>query len=122
MRLIDERTRDGSRHFARFPQAAAWATIGEHALLLPEAEMLNFVGDGQAPAWFDFRFRRHRFLIRARDGLFRLYVRDPQCPDLILYQVGYHFERLLGEASGENRPLRHPVLEDRRRVVPRPFG
>ena len=98
MRLIDERTPDGSRHFACLPQAATWAAVCDHVLLLPDAEMINFVGEGLAQAWLDFRFRRHRFLINARDGRFRLFVRDPQCPDLILYQVGYHFERLLGEA------------------------
>ncbi len=83
--------------------------------------MLNFVGEEFAKAWLDFRFRRHRFLIHARDGLFRLFVRDPQCPDLILYQVGCHFERLLGEAgNGDNRPS-HPIVEDARPAASQPI-
>ena len=98
MRLIDQRTRDGSRHFAYLPQGASWGTLYDYVLLLPGAEMINFVGEGPAKAWLDFRFRRHRFLIDARDGRFRLFVRDPQCLDLILYQVGCHFQRLLGRA------------------------
>jgi hypothetical protein len=108
MRLIDERTGDGSRHFASLPQTATWGTVCDYVLLLPGAEMVNFVADGPAKAWLDFRFRRHRFLINARHGFFRLYVCDPQCPDLILYQVGYHLERLLVEASdSEARPDVH---------------
>ena len=101
MRLIDQRTRDGSRHFASLPQAASWGALCDHVLLLSGAEMINLVAEGPAKAWLDFRFRRHRFLIDARDGRFRLFVRDPQCLDLILYQVGYHFERLLGKRSNE---------------------
>lgn len=99
MILIDERTRDGSRHFTSLPQTATWEDAHDHVLLLSGAEMLNFVVDEFARAWFDFCFRRHRFLVHARDGLFRLFVRDPQCPDLILYQVGSHFEQLLREAE-----------------------
>jgi hypothetical protein len=107
MRLVDQRTRDGSRHFARFPQAATWGAICDHVMLLPGAEMVNFVAEWPARAWLDFRFRRHRFLINARDGLFHLFVRDPQCPDLILYQVGYHFERLLGQPAHDRKSRAH---------------
>lgn len=99
MMLIDARTRDGSRHFTSLPQAAAWEDIHDHAMLLAGAEMLNCVVGELARAWIDFSFRRHRFRIHARDGLYRLFVRDPQCPDLILYQVGAHFEQLLCKAK-----------------------
>ena len=105
MRLIDKRTRDGSRRFARLPWAAAWADVRDHALLLPNAEIVNFVDLGYAQPWLDFHFRRHRFLIRVRNGLLRLSVRDPQCPDLILYEVGHHFERLLGKPGADKKPL-----------------
>jgi hypothetical protein len=102
MRLIDQRTRDGSRHFACLPQAVSWGTLCDCVLLLPDAEMINFVAEGPAKAWLDFRFRRHRFLIDARDGRFRLFVRDPQCLDLILYQVGSHLQRLLEERTDDS--------------------
>jgi hypothetical protein len=97
MRLIDERTPDGSRHFACLPRTTTWRRICDHALLLPEAELINVVADGVAAAWLDFHFRGHRFLIQSHERRFRLFVRDPQCADLILYQVGCHFERLLGD-------------------------
>jgi hypothetical protein len=98
MKLIDLRTADGSRHFARFRQAAPWAAVREHALLLPNAVLINCVGNEMAHAWLDFHFRRHRFLISAQEGYFHLFVRDPQCSDLLLFQVGCHFEQLLAEA------------------------
>jgi hypothetical protein len=102
MKLIDERTPDGSRHFARFPHAVSWKNMCEHVLRLQGSEMLNFVGNGLANVWLDFHFRQHRFLIDVDDGHFRLFVRDPQCPDLILCQVGYHFEQLFdGEKPDE---------------------
>jgi hypothetical protein len=46
-------------------------------------------------AWVDFRFRGHRFLMNIHDGHYCLFVRNPQCSDLVLYQVGCHFEKLL---------------------------
>lgn len=94
MRLIDERTQDGSRHFACFPQETTWDEVCSHAALLPDAEIVNSVSGDHAPAWLDFRFREHRFLIKTRDGQLHLLVYDPQCCDLILYEVGRHFERL----------------------------
>jgi hypothetical protein len=113
MRIIDERTQDGSRHFARLPQAANWTAICQHTLLLPGAEMVNFVGDGLATAWLDFGFRQHQFRIKMQDGQFRLFVRDPQCPDLTLCQVGYHFERLLGKTDhSEEKPPRPHIATD----------
>ena len=95
MKLIDERTSDGSRHFSRLPRAVAWEAVRDHALLLPGAEMVNFVENELAEAWLDFSFRGRRFLIRSRDEHIHLFVDDPQRSDLILYQVGRHFERLL---------------------------
>lgn len=95
MQLIDQRTLDGSRHFAYLPQAVTWATIRDHTLRLPDAKIVKFVEEGLATAWLDFRFCRHRFLIDARNGRFRLFVRNPLCPDLILYRMGQHFEQLL---------------------------
>jgi hypothetical protein len=107
MRLVDERTPDGSRHFACLPQTAAWASVCDYAMALPSAKLVNFVNDAHAGAWLDFCFRQHRFLISAHEGRLRLFVRDPQCPDLILYQVGCHFSQLLEEADdGDGLP--HP--------------
>jgi hypothetical protein len=104
MKLLDERTCDGSRHFASLPQRISWGTLCDHVLLLPEAEMINFVADGPAQAWLDFYYRRHRFAVRACSKWFRLYVRDPQCPDLILFEVGCHFERLMDEPGTRQVP------------------
>ena len=95
MMLIDERTPDGSRHFARWPATATWREIRNHILSLPNAKTVNVIGEEIAAGWIDFTFRGHRFVIHHQDGNTRLIVRDPQCSDLILYQVGRHFERLL---------------------------
>jgi hypothetical protein len=102
MKLIDERTRDGSRHFASLSHAVSWGSVCDHVSLLPGAEMVSLFADGPGRAWLDFRFHRHRFSIKSRDGHFRLFVADPQCPDLILYQVGCHFERLLEKACTDD--------------------
>ena len=101
MKLIDERTPDGSRHFAKLPKIAPWEVVRDHVLLLGSARVVNYVDDDLAQPWLDFTFRGHRFLIHCHENQFRLYVRDPQCSDLILYEVGLHFERLLGDRLDE---------------------
>jgi hypothetical protein len=95
MRLLDERTADGSRHFAQFSRAVAWNRIRDHAMLLGGAKIVNSIDGEIAAPWLDFLFRGHRFLIRGHGDQLRLSVYDPQCPDLLLFEVGVHFERLL---------------------------
>ena len=101
MKLIDERTPDGSRHFARLPKIASWETVRDYVLLLGSARVVNYVGEWPGQPWLDFTFRGHRFLIHCHENQLRLCVRDPQCSDLILYEVGLHFSRLLGETRDE---------------------
>ena len=96
MKLIDERTYDGSRHFARLPQVIAINAVRDHALLLENAKVVNYVDEEVAKPWFDFTFRGHRFVVHCGGDQFLLFVRDPQCPDLTLFEVGRHFECLLG--------------------------
>ncbi len=95
MKLIDERTPDGSRRFSYLPWVADWQSVRDHVLRLSGAKMVNFIGGEMAQDWLDFSYRGRRFLIRARDDGLHLFVDDPQCSDLILYQVGRHFEQLL---------------------------
>ena len=101
MKLIDERTPDGSRHFAKLPKIAPWEVVRDHVLLLGSARVVNYVGEGPSEPWLDFTFRGHRFLIHSHENQFRLFVRDPQCSDLILYEVGLHFEQLLNPMGNE---------------------
>jgi hypothetical protein len=96
MRLIDRRTEDGSRHFASLPKSRGWQDLCEHVLLLPGAQIANFVAPGVAKAWMDFTYQGHRFWVNELEGEFCLFVRDPHCPDLSLYQVASHCEKLLG--------------------------
>jgi len=86
---------------------------------VPGAQLLNFVSEGIARAWLDFCFRQHRFLINTRDGRFHLFVHDPQCPDLILFQVGSHFERLL-ESVGREEPPGCRIAQETRAGEPEP--
>ena len=101
MKLIDERASDGSRHFAKLPKISPWEVVRDHVLLLGSAKVVNYIDEGIASPWLDFTFRGHRFLIHCHENQLRLFVRDPQCSDLILYEVGTHFERLLGEMEDE---------------------
>jgi hypothetical protein len=99
MILLDERTADGSRHFARWPRAVTWAALCDHLRLLPDVEVVNLIGPHLDAAWLDFTFRGHRFAIHNHGSQFHFSVWDPQCSDMILYRVGRHFERLLGEVA-----------------------
>ncbi|MBN1394073.1 MAG: hypothetical protein JW959_03520 [Pirellulales bacterium] len=95
MRLIDERTADGSRRFSRLSCAADWDGIRGHVMQLSGAETINFTNEESGIRRLDFSFRGRRFLIHRQDGRIHLYVDDPQCSDLILFQVCRHFEQLL---------------------------
>lgn len=97
--LIDERTPDGSRHFARWSHAASWESLYAHVRSLPSVQVVDSVDKEDASHWLNFIFRGYHFVIHNQEGRFGLLVRDPQCSDLILYQVGLHFERLLGETA-----------------------
>jgi len=97
-RLIDHRTEDGSRHFTSLPKSGTWEALCEHLLLLSGTEIANFVVTGETEAWIDFTYQGHRFSVNHREGKFCFCVRDPQCPDLTLYQVASHCEKLLGSA------------------------
>jgi len=90
MRLIDVRTEDGSREFACLRKEATWQALHEHLGDLPGVTVHSFVAEGVAEPWMEFTFRDHRFLVHERDGHWWLCVRDPQCPDLLLYQVASH--------------------------------
>ncbi|MCE5301816.1 MAG: hypothetical protein LLF97_01755 [Planctomycetaceae bacterium] len=105
MRLIDQRTPDGSRQFACLRAVGDRRTLNSHVLQLSGAESLQCAGSRDVALRLDFHFRRHCFLATLCHGLLRLFVRDPQCPDLILYEVLAHFERLseppVGDGLGE---------------------
>jgi hypothetical protein len=44
--------------------------------------------------WLDFSFQGRRILIRLDGDDLRFFVADSLCPDLVLYRVAQHFERL----------------------------
>lgn len=95
MKLIDQRTPDGSRQFAKLPKTTPWEVVEVHVLLMEGARLVNMVKDeGIAPPWFDFTFRGHRFVVHSHDNQLHLFVSDPRCSDLVLFQVGSHFEGL----------------------------
>jgi hypothetical protein len=103
MRLIDTRTRDGSRQFLCLPQSVDWAALRSHVEGLPKAQVVNFVGSRLATARLDFLFYGHRFHIGCRDGQFHFCVRNPHCSDLIVYRVAQYFGELL-DGQTQNIP------------------
>jgi hypothetical protein len=95
MKLIDERTLDGSRQFASLPRTASPDALRHHLTALPGIEILHATEAPKQPAWVDFHYNRHHFFVKTHDGEYAIFVRDPQCADLILYQVGTYLEQLL---------------------------
>jgi len=102
MRLIDLRTTDGSRHFASLPRPADWSAMRDHVRGLSGAKTLCYFSEDRKSPRMDFSFRRHYFLIAPRGDSIELFVQDPQCPDLILYEVGRHFEQMGAVADSES--------------------
>jgi hypothetical protein len=46
-------------------------------------------------AGIDFDYRGFRYFVRSNGREFCFFVGDPQCPDLGLYELAAHCERLL---------------------------
>jgi hypothetical protein len=101
MKLLDHRTDDGSRHFARLPTPVHWQSLCDHLARLRGARIANCVLPGIAAPWVEFTYQGHRFLIRGQDGEVCLFVRDPQCSDVLVYRVATYCERLLRGGSGQ---------------------
>jgi hypothetical protein len=98
---IDVRIADGSRLCFSVPQTAAWDALRDHALRLPGAQLLEFVGQGFARARLESAFRDHRFFIFGRDGQLHVAVREPHCSDLIVYQVAQHCDELAARHAAD---------------------
>jgi len=102
MKLIDVRAEDGSRQFACLRKETTWQALHEHVGRVPEATVHNFVAEGMAGPWLEFTFRGHRFLVHERDGGWWLCVRDPQCPDTLLYHVAAHLAETARQQTDGN--------------------
>ena len=81
-----------------FGRSVKWDALRDHASLLSGSRIVNFVCGESEERRLDFVYLGNRFLVRSQNGHFHLLVDDPQCPDLILYHVGSHFEQLLQAA------------------------
>lgn len=98
MKLIDIRTSDGSRHFARLPKTAEWDALADHIGCFPGAEIISVVTEGVARPSIAFTYQGHRFSIIDQDGTFSFFVNDPQCADVTLYRMALHCEEILGSS------------------------
>jgi hypothetical protein len=93
--LLDEPAADGSRLFARLPQAVLWHRLRDHVAELPGAVVTAFVTDDVTEAWIDFTYRGHSFSVNDQFGEYWFFVRDPGCPESILGAVVDHCATIL---------------------------
>jgi hypothetical protein len=102
MRLIDVRTGDGSRHFARLPASRRVEALREYLLSLPGV-VSPCLAERSAAPWVDFTYEGHDFSVRRRANTFCFFVRDPACSDITLCRLVLHCEQLLRrrDASAE---------------------
>jgi hypothetical protein len=99
MKLIDIRTHNGSRHYLCLPKDTDWNALYELAIQLPDAKIVQFTGEESTQPQLIFSFRGHHFLIRSQSNQLQFLVRDPNCSDLIVYQVARHFCEMLTQKS-----------------------
>jgi hypothetical protein len=94
--LLDDRMHDGSRHFAILPEGWRWRMLRRRIERLPGATVTDFVTDHVTEMWLDFSYRGHAFTVSNPSlGDLWFFVRDPACPDEILWDVVKHCERLV---------------------------
>jgi hypothetical protein len=92
MKLIDERTEDGSRCFAQLTLAVGWEDVCKHLLTLPGAELTTPLSD-EPRGQFTLRYGGHQFRADYRHGELSLVVCDPLCSDLLLFQIMHHLAK-----------------------------
>lgn len=107
MRLVDERTIDGSRRFARLTYAGDWPDLFQCAVASSNHGALPLANVSLQGNKLCFCYRGYQFHVTRRDGELCLVVRDPLCCDLLLYQVACHFGKLLdGQTAFPCDPLK----------------
>jgi hypothetical protein len=94
MRLLDERTGDGSRLFVRLPKRTTWQQFRDHVTTLPGAELASPVPGDVPSALFAFTYGGQRFMVGNGGDPYCLFVSDPRCGDVRLYNVTAHCEKL----------------------------
>jgi hypothetical protein len=87
---------DGSRNFAKMPQAASWPALRNHLEQLEGLVVTAFLTDHVTEAWLDFEFRGHAFTVNNQFGEYWFFVRDPECDDSTLQTIVGHGRHLLG--------------------------
>lgn len=92
--LLDERMRDGSRHFAALPESRGGFRLLLHVLALPGAWPRAYV-PSLTETWIDFSYRAHRFSMHNPLGEWWFFVSEAACPESVLHIVHDHFARLL---------------------------
>ncbi len=89
--VLNQRMRDGSRHFAELPQAGDACALRDHLLRLPGARLTAFVCDGVTEGWLDFTYQAHAFSVNDQLGAYWFFAADPACPEQVLEAVVAHF-------------------------------
>ncbi len=93
--LLNIKMCDGSRQFASLSETLYFDELREFAKKLKGAKETNFLTDCVTEVWFDFEFRRQNFSISNQFGEYWFFVKNPDCPDGILFEVAEHFRKLL---------------------------
>ena len=93
--LLDKKLNDGSRHFVDMPEVVFFDEFADHVEQLEGAEITEFITDGVVEMWLEFEFCGHQFSVNNRFGDYWFFVRDPNCPEKILFAVVDHFRKLL---------------------------
>jgi hypothetical protein len=95
MKLICDIMHDGSRNFILLPVGS----VSSIRLLLRVFSLRGAFPTGYIPSlsesWIDFRFSCHSFSINNQFGDYWFFVKDPDCPEIILNQVVDHFSGVL---------------------------
>ena len=93
--LLENKMNDGSRHFVDLPEVVFFDELYDHTEELDGARITEFITDGVVGMWLDFEFHEHEFSVTNQFGDYWFFVKDPECPDEILFEIIEHFRQLL---------------------------
>ncbi len=92
---LNEKMRDGSRHFVDMPEVVFFDEVADHVEELDGAEITEFLTDGVVEMWLEFEYRGHEFTVNNHLGDYLFFVEDADCPEEILFEIVDHFRQLL---------------------------
>jgi hypothetical protein len=95
IKLLDIRSKDGSRQFFDLQKSISWDDLIIHLKKLDQLEIKEFLPSPDLGSWLDFSFKKFEFSVNEQIGMYWFFVENSSCPDEVLYQLAEHLSAII---------------------------